>query len=364
MKKILKIIIIFAIILGVTAIIYSAWIYLVAPQMSNKKPEKGGIAMEEPIFIQPRSLSNQSVFDYWMKNNEIYLVASTGTIYRVSLSGKEERILNQKIENLSSVRPSHDGSRAIISFGYPIKEIFAIFNTIDKSWQPLPTDITAAAWNPHDQNQLAVLRQVNDQAAVSIYNLDTKKFNNLLVLNQQDLKIDWAVPDEIYLTDRPTNKIGGSVWAIHIGKKTIRPIIKDEQGLMIKWFGNGQNGLKFSRKQGTNVLEIIDRNNLVQTILPIVSIPEKCAVGEAGIYCGASESFHAVSLPDDYLKGREFSPDILYQIPAGVEELAISLFDSTIELTPLDIFHPEIKKDRLIFINRLDKNLYLLDLTL
>lgn len=364
MKKLFKIFLIIIGILTVAIGLYSTWIYFISPASKDvvSTPPDTAVQVSPTEYLQ--ILSSQTVFDYWLKNNEIYFVSLTGKIYRTSFSGKEESILNQTVENLSSVRPSADGSKAIISFGYPSKEIFAIFNTADKNWQPLPAEITAATWNPRDPNQLAVLRQAENQTAISIYSLSVKKFNDLLVLNQQDLKIDWAAPDEIYLTDRPTNKAGGFIWAVHIIKKTVRPVIQNEPGLIVKWFNNGQKGLKFSRKQNANILEVIDRNNQTQTILPIISLPEKCAVDETDIYCGGSENFRAASLPDDYLKDKRFAADILYHMPKGAEEISLSIYDSSIERTPLDIFRPEIKKGRLILINRLDRKLYLLDLNL
>ena len=366
MKKILKIsaVALIIIITGVGG--YSAWIYLIAPGLGSSAPE---LTQEQTggSLISPslQALSKQVIFDYWLKNNEIYAVALTGEIYRISLSGQEEKVFNQEIQNLSQVKASADGSKAIISFGYPAKETFVIFDTANKSWQPLPAEIIAAAWSPRDSGQLAVLRENNGQTTVSIYNLASKKMVDILRLNQQDLQIDWATPDEIYLVERPTNETPTSIWAVHITKKTIRSLIKEEAGLIVKWFNNGQSGLKFSRKQNnTNILEVVNKNNQNEVVLPIISLPEKCAVGDKNLYCGSSLSFNNGSLPDDYLKGKRFLPDSLYQIPIGLENLSLTVYDADIEDVALDIWRPEIKKDRLIFINRFNRQLYLLDLNL
>jgi len=365
MKKILKIIVIVLVIIVTGVGSYSAWIYLIAPGLGSSTPELTQEQINSSLLGSSlQTLSEQTIFDYWLKNNEIYAVALTGEIYKVSLSRQEEKVFSQEIQNLSQLKASADGSKAIISFGYPIKETFAIFDTANKSWQPLPSEIIAVAWNPRDSNQLAVLRENNGQTVVSIYSLNNKKMADVIRLNQQDLQIDWATPDEIYLVERPTNKAPTSIWAVHITKKTIRSLIKEELGLMVKWFNNGQSGLKFSRKQNANILEVINKSNQSEAVLPIISLPGKCAIGDKNIYCGSSLSSNNTSWPDDYLKGKRFLPDSLYQIPKGLENLSLTVYDADIEDVPLDIWHPEIKKDRLIFLNRLDQQLYLLDLSL
>ena len=365
MKKFFKIIIIALIILAIGLGAYSAWIYLIAPGIGSSTPELTEEQEDASLTTSSlQTLSNQAIFDYWIKNNEVYAVALTGEIYRVSLSGQEEKIFPQEIQNLNQIKASADGSKALISFGYPNKETFAIFDTANKSWQPLPAEIIAAAWNPRDSSQLAVLRENNGQTVVSLYSLASKKMSDVIRLNQYDLQIDWAALDEIYLVERPTNEAPTSIWAVHITKKTIRLLIEEELGLIVKWFNNGQNGLKFSKKQNANVLEVINKNNQSENILPIISLPNKCAIGDKDIYCGSSFSFNNASLPDDYLKGKRFLPDSLYQIPKSLENLSLTIYSGEIEPIPLDVWRPEIKKDRMIFINRFNHQLYLLDLSL
>ena len=364
MKKNIKIALIVLVVLAILLVAYLIWIYFISPGIiTGSAPAETGKGDGEITAAELQMLSNQLVFDYWLKGDEIYFIALNGNIYKISPSGAEEKIIDQTINNLSEVKPSADGSKVIISFGYPFQETFSIFHTANKTWQPLPAGTAAAAWHPKNADQAAILKNNGGPSSLALYALSDKKTKEILKITQKDLKIDWVLPEEIYLAERSVAQVPASVWSVNIAKKTIRPIIKEINGLMTRWFNEGQNGLKFSSLNRGGLLEVIDKNDKTLARLPVITMPEKCAVGATAIYCGASSNFESAILPDDYLKGKLTTADNLYEIPQGLfEPNFISIYRSDFENLPINIYHPKLKNNRLIFINRLDNKLYSLGL--
>jgi len=370
MKKSIKIFIIIGIIGAILITGYFIWRYFVSSSQFTTLPKTTSSAVSGSQETTPinglgltkiNQVSNQTIFAYWLKpTGEIYFLTQEGTIYQISATGKENKVTGQVIQNINQVKPSADGSKAIISFGYPIKETFTIFNTLDKSWTPLPTDTIAADWHPNDNNQIAILKN----NALSIYNLANKTTKEILKINQKDLIISWITPDEIYLMERPAAELTGSLWLVNLTKETIRPIIKDEFGLMIRWFPKSGFGLKFTSTglRGGNLTLIDKEGRDIAPILNVTTLPSKCVANKDNLYCAASPDFKTTKLPDDFLKGKNFSSDNIYFILRGLENRSFAIYNRDIEPMDINAVNLQIKENRLIFINRLDNKLYSINL--
>ena len=128
---------------------------------------------------------------------------------------------------------------------------------------------------------------------------------------------------------------------------------------MIKWNRTGQLGISWSGD-----LELIDATGRTISRLDLNTIPTKCGFSDSQIYCAAPSNQNSVSsssYPDDYLKRALKSNDDLFVIP--LVGLSAGEFP-VIRLASLesDAERIEIAGDQLLFLNRFDKNLYLLEL--
>lgn len=355
MKRILKILLITIAVIIIIGGLYAAWKYVIQPAQSSPS---GNVVTPANIPGQNlAALSTQPVFDYWAKTDgTIYYLTPEGTLYLISNSGQEEKIGDQSITNLSKIKSSFDGSKAIISFGYPFKETFSVFNTNDQSWQPLPAGTTAAAWHPSNSNQIAILTANSLQN----YDLNTKKSREIFKITQKDLDLEWVTQGEIYLMEKPSASISSSLWRVNINNKTITPIIKNKTGLIVKWADGKNLALKFISENRGGQLALIDKNGKEVAILPNPTLPQKCAFNQTKIYCAAPINFGETVMPDDYYLNRRIFSDFIYYVFQNPD---IDFSANILNLPPIDAWNPQIKNNKLFFLNKIDKKIYSVEIT-
>ncbi len=365
-----KILIITGIILITGLLLYAGWRYFIQSKVLPKSPvTKLG---EELLIKKINPVTDASVFDYWITaNKEIYYLNLNGSIYRISPGGAEEIILTQTIQSLSNINSSFDGSKAIISFGYPLKEVFAVFDTARKIWNPLPDGTVATDWDPKSSDRLIYLKNNGNKNSLNLLTLSNNQSSEIISFNQKDVLLEWVSPDEIYIMEKPSQEVDGSVWSFNIRNKTVKPIIKKELGLITKWFSNGSLGLKLSNKNRRPLLEFIDDKNRSLATLSFITVPDECVYDNMTnrIYCAVpANQNNLIRFPDDYLKKINYYADNIYLIPhslgidSTINNLIFTIFDAGIENKNIDMDRIKIQDNKLYFLNRIDNKLYSLGL--
>ncbi len=326
---------------------------------------------EETASGKLQLLSSEPIFGFWIDlSGNIYTVLENGAISRLSQDGKLEPLSEQSIPSISSVNPSSDGLRTIISFGYPTKESFSVFDTKTNRFIPLSEGTSSADWHPSSSDRLVYIQNRGEKNVISTFTVSSQKSSELITLSQKGLRLDWASPEEIYLFDLPDNKSTGSLWTLNISTKTLRPIIKEESGLMTKWFSNNSFGLKLSFVNQLPSLEIIDQQNRTLAKLPFVGLPSECAeaLSENRIYCAIPDAQDNLNgFLRRYLKKEDFYADSVYAIPTniGIDQrlenavmpISSPALDANVDISELSAYNGD-----LYFINRADRLLYRLDL--
>ncbi len=148
MKKTFIIIAIFIIVGGAA---YAAWQLFgrkailgtnhVAPPPASTEGEAGHIL--QPLVETP-------VFSYWAQKatDDVYIVGVSGQISVVQRGGPATVVSPQNILDLRWVTHNSSGDLAAVLWDSGGLASASIFHTKDNSWQPLPTGIVSAAWNP------------------------------------------------------------------------------------------------------------------------------------------------------------------------------------------------------------------------
>jgi hypothetical protein len=371
MKLFLKIIIVIVIVTVIVGVGYWVWQRFVGPAIFGTPapaPEPI-IGFPEPIVGEIETgfnrVTSRQIFDYWLKpDGNVYLVTLNGEIYRISPSGEEEQASSQTIQNLHSVNASTDGNLAIVSFGYPLQETFAIFDTRSNSWQAMPEGIITADWDPASSDRIIYLKSNGLAGNLSFFTLSNKRTREIMKLNLNDVDLTWANSNLVYVSEKPSASMPGSVWAIDINNRTIRKIIRNGSGIMVNWNAGGSVGLKSEK----SALSLINGANQRLASLRFNTLASKCAWTTENLYCAVPRNLagRTLTLPDDYLKRKIYSDDELRSFPIslGIDD-RLNDFSTPLLLpllTPLDIEKMEIQGDQLYFINRYDRNLYRLSL--
>lgn len=315
------------------------------------------IVPDLPAPTKLTALTENTVFDYWLnsKTGALYYLNLTGQIIK-KVGNTETAVNSQTLNKLNSVKASPDGMYIVAKFNYPNFPTFSIFNTTNNSWQPLPEGTRAIAWSPNSQ-QLAYL----DDSRLKILNVVSQKTQTITTINQKDSSLTWLDPSEILLLiSTPSADIPSSLWSINLKSKTLKPLIRDEMGLVINWSKNGDSGIKLNNINLKPKINLIDNLANVLQEFNFVTLPEKCALEENKIYCGVPKFLRSgLVLPDDYYKKAVYFKDDLYLIDLITNE--ISLLYSGDE-TLIDARHLILDGGQILFINQYDDRLYSLQL--
>jgi len=352
MKRFLIIVLILIILAGAG---FLAWRYLrpviVTPTPETSPPVNHGGGSTITV------LSSEPIFDYWTSaSGEIYYLAVTGQIYKLDERGSETKLASQAIPDLDSVRASFNGAALVVAFGAGPNKTFSLFRVADATWEPLPEDVTAVSWDP-ERPRLAYFKDTGSASILYLLDLTNGRTTEVIRLAQKDLGLEWLTPEEIYLTQKPSARFAGSLWSLNLRSKSLRLIVREENGLMIRWGDRGKLGLK-STTAGRDIhLSLINNNN--QSLRPVrlpPTLTSKCVFEGEIIYCAVPASIpSAAVLPDDYLKDRVYFSDGFRSWDTATGTVtAIPINQSA----PVDAEKLTKLQNKLLFINRYDRKLY------
>jgi hypothetical protein len=341
-------------------------------QQIGGERQAGAPAVAKPIL---KVLSDEPIFDYWIRTATSSLAGSTTTTIVVSEilyfnpegkiikanEGEDEIFYSQTLENLQSVKASPDGKFVLLKYGDLNKPQFSLLNTETKVRRDL-TNITAAAFSP-DSKKIAYLE---DTAPANLVIKDLiglkPKTTKLLSISEKDFDLTWLTAEKILLVPKPSFEYESQLWAIDIKTKTLSLIVSG-RGLITNWSNDGKIGLFFRVGQNRqSQLSLIASSGAILGNLDFVTLPQKCLLAEAALYCGLPQSYNSIiepTLPDDYLKRAVYFSDAIYQI--DINQNSFQLIFAQDE-PAIDATHLSLLGRQLIFINRYDNKLYSLEL--
>ena len=358
-------------IIGLIILFGVIWlIYLFGQRFLSRQPlppiEKPNGAAGLTIQDLPQApklsiLTKNPAAAYWINavTGAVYYLNPARQVIRVTDAG-EETVNSQTLAKLHSVTASPDGVFAIAEFNYPNQPIFSVFNTVTASWQPLPENTVAAAWASSSQ-QLAYLENKNNAGSLKILNIASQKTQEILKFSQAEARLYWVKPSIVYLLNSASSAdYPASLWSIDLSKKTLRPLIREENGLVFNWSPNGDLGLKLNNSERLPKLSLIDGQGSVLREFTFVTLPEKCVFEGRKLYCAAPQFLRDnLVLPDDYYKKSVYFRDDIYLI--DIDTAAATLLLNGDE-NLIDAEQLTIRGNNLYFINRYDNLIYRLQL--
>ena len=357
MSRLSKILFILAVIVALGVIGYFIYIRFFAsalPDGSLSPAAANDIPVDAKLPVVLKQLSAQPALRYWVnqKTNALYYASPDGKIYKTFGDGRDEAVSEQTLADLHDVTPSPDGARALASFNYPLRETFALFDTTTNSWERLPEDVVAAAFDPGSQ-KLAYLKN-GLSSGLYVVTLGDRKTTQVLPLAVADGILAWQTANELLLFSRPTSRVRSEIFLIDLAKKIVRPI--DDANSAMYAFLSTDLGLRFVVAGRADFeLQLMDGTGRALNALPFLTLPSKCAVNATVLYCAIPASFPLRSeLPDDYLKEKFFTQDsfVSYDIPTGATTLLPEI------AAVVDADQLLVQDNKILFRNRIDEKVY------
>ncbi len=355
MKKILVVIIILA---AVGLATFFAWPYL-RPLVSQTNsvpaiPPAGPAPTANAQNLHKET--DDSIFSYWLTDaGDIIYVDQSGKVYRLSHGNREELIL-QKIADLQSFVASGDGSYAVAAFGPRLAPTFSLLSVKNKTWQPLPTDVTSVVWD-RTRNRLLYLKQTDGLATLNVFDVSTKKTTEIIRFPSQGIKLIWTGTDKVYVGEASSANAGSALLSLNLKNRSVSLFTKDTPGLMSSWAPDGSLGLIFANSFKENALILSDgKGTPLGKPLFGTTLPSKCLVESQLIFCAVPREIPSgIILPDDWLTRKFYSEDKILSFNVKTNEVK-TLFDNP---TPsIDAEQLNRHGNTLYFVNRYDQKLY------
>ena len=332
-----------------------------------------------------------------------YFPAASGTVFAVRPDGGVVAFANggvsilstSSFSNVSDAVFSHDGRKVVVMSGYPQNVKASVFDVSLRTWTQLPAGASLPSWSPLDY-RLAYLRD-NGDGSVSLMTWDAAKAKPspimLTTLYVQDMSVQWANPNTIMLSSRPSAYANGSVLAFDMQRKTVAPVIVSRSGLDVIWSTSPFEGLSFSASQASRGghLQLIDATGAVLQNFTFLTFPSKCAFAQAmmaassspattsstkpstttaslikaapyvfytALYCGIPRDQNTLTyypLPDAYNERQISTLDDIYRINISNGHIDPILVGSS---QGFDVSDVRAVGNKIFFINRYDGKLY------
>lgn len=350
-------------VLGVAGYFVYLRFFVAAPAAPGES--SASVVRDDGVTTQPsvvlKQLSAQPALRYWVnsKTNAVYYATPEGKILKTFGDGRDEVVSDQTLADLHSIISSPDGTRMVASFNYPLRETFALFDTTTNSWERLPEDVAAVAFDPGSQ-KLAYLKNssVSGSSGLYVVTLGDRKTTQILPFVVADGILAWQTPNELYLLPKPTARVLPEVFAIDISKKIVRPVL-GANGIMYALLSQDFGLQLVANGRADFSLQLTDGGGHPLNTLPFLTLPSKCASSENVLYCAVPASFPLrAELPDDYLKEKFFTHDafVSYDIATGGTSLLPELSSS------VDADQLIIQDNKILFRNRADGKIYSFEL--
>jgi len=297
-----------------------------------------------------------SLFGYAINNGKLYYVDLLGNLK----SSVSQNVIKENLSEIHSFSPN--GKYILLSSGYPFETKYQLFDVAKNEFASLPAGIFSVTWDPASQ-KIAYLRKINDTSEIGTFSLSNKRGTRIIGLNVADGEISWPTKNEIYIADRPSVASPSSLWRLNLTTLSLTNIAKNETGLLVGWDLDGKNALKFSVSGPKIFFTLVDKNNKLIwdfSTSGFITFPGKCAFGVNKIYCAVPKSINkSWILPDDYLKGKFFSEDTLYEIDLSTLSSGLPIIKPIyFGLEKIDAIELKMTENKLHFINRYDQKLY------
>lgn len=317
-----------------------------------------------------KKLVSDPVFAFWETPEGTYYITKAGSVYVLktsSLSNAPLQVSSETITALNTVEVAPGNKKILASFGSPQTPQWGVYDTSDKSWHPLPQEISNATWGGTDTELIALVQIKGNNSLASV---DISKNPPVYKIFLQDVRLEdttlhFTAPQTIYISEKPLNSYSSRVWQLDTKTLSFNLLVQGESGSFLRWSSNNQSIFRFS---SPDKFLILDSNFQQKIITPLTTFPEKCdrASDASTTFCFVPQTLSPNNipnpvLPDDYLKNKFYTTDDVYAVSDSGNTTKILSGGNDI-IPALDADKVLYANKKLYFINRYDNALYELTL--
>lgn len=317
------------------------------------------------------AVAQAAVIDYVVNPGGVTFIASNGAIISASST---EAIGQANFGDILDARFSPDGKWLLVKSGDSNLISWNLLDIAKKTWKGIQANTAEMVWS-QSGNQLAYFANRSNANSLDVYTPATGATKTLLTLSAPDLRPGWKDASHIFIMDRPTSLVAGTIWEFGVNAGALTPFATDAAGAEILWGGAKSGGLLFRAGPTSGALTIVDSAGITTQSASFLTLPSKCVFGESAatstitdisdyLFCAIPQNqqmLQSSRLPDDYLKGKFGTADTLYAINLARGTLAPIIPAS--ESFAFDAANLKVYGENVYFVNRNDRKLYKVSLS-
>lgn len=247
-----------------------------------------------------------------LPDGSLFYVRRDGQIVRKN-SSSSTLVSTLKIADILGASFSFDGRRTLIKSGSADNPRWSVFDIQKNSWRQLSLDARDAYWSPADY-RIAYFARKTNTALLSTLDLgaDSSRAKTLLTLNGEDLDLNWAASDTIFLGERGSASVSGKLWRYDFKSGGLTLVRDNIFGARLMW--GHSYGLLFETLNGGygGKLSLLSPGGSQTRNFSFLTLPVKCSFFNAAsstselLACAVpadTRGFGTAALPDAYEKG-------------------------------------------------------------
>ncbi|MEK7585663.1 MAG: hypothetical protein AAB477_00275 [Patescibacteria group bacterium] len=295
-----------------------------------------------------------------------YVERVTGHIYQMYLDNKvESKISNSTIPSIYEA--TWDSKATSVIYRYLAednKTINSFMATLGGAkGEFLPTNITSVSLSP-DGTKFFYLTKVPGSVIGYTRAFGEDKISKVFNSPFSEWLSQWASPQKIFLTTKPSSSVGGSLFMLNIGTGSMSKVLGGVLGLTTLANPDGSAVLYNSSTSSGPMLQVMNIDKHTTLDIFTYGLPEKCiwSLDKINIYCAVPNEISGKDYPDTWYQGRISFDDHFVKINTETQsttEILDSVNETAVDATNLFLSK---KEDTLFFINKKDSTLWSLDL--
>jgi hypothetical protein len=296
-----------------------------------------------------------------------FVARSNGHIYEQYLDTKASgKISNTTIPTIHEAVFAKEGQFIVYRYLNDMDEtIQSFFGTLggETSGGFLPENIESVSTAPSGA-QFFYLVPIGNDIAGYLGSFTNSKKTQIFTSAFTEWIPQWAQPNTIFLTTKPSYLFKGSLYAINKKTNAFTKVFGGIKGLTTLASSTGNGILYTNTSNGTPMLGVYNITSHSFSPLGISTITDKCVWSQDGItaYCGVPNSIQSGQYPDAWYQGIVTFNDSIVKIDTA-NLSSITIMD-TEEINALDATNLTLSPDEktLFMINKKDSTLWSLDL--
>lgn len=244
-------------------------------------------------------------------------ITDQGEVYQLQEGQETQKIADAPYTEPVKVITNLQGNYVVAQFAQGES---AMFDVAERVWRQTHQSADSFAFAPSGD---ALAFSVPQTTGTQVYVQDPASSDQTLLIQMAvlDATVVWPQDGVVWLVPRPADRVAQSVWQIDINQRTVQKIQSGRQlAYNFSMLGTGQGVFWEQERTGQGGLYQMSALSDEGTILPFLTVPEKCSFIGESLVCGVPQQTDARDLFEGYYMNSMAFHDNIVMMQDGTQK--------------------------------------------